>query len=117
MPDLPGRPEFWNIGYPLLGTLVYIMILVAPIAIGWGLYRRYRFWRLGKPMPDLGPWSQRIQHAIQLVSLDVVAHRRFLKKELYPGLMHFFLFWGALFLLIANTIDFIHNFLTSNCDF
>ena len=55
MPDLPGREDFWNIGYPLLGALVYGLLIIAPAAIGWAVFSRYRIWRLGKPMPDLGP--------------------------------------------------------------
>lgn len=104
MPELPGRQEFWNIGYPLWGALVYLTLLVAAGSIAWGLYRRWRIWRLGKPNPDLGPWGQRLGRSLRMGFLDLFGHRRFLKKELYPGLMHFFLFWGAVFLLIATTL-------------
>jgi len=104
MPPLPGREEFWNIGYPLLGMLVYLMIFIAYWSVLWGTYRRVRIWRLGRAMPDLGPLLPRIQRSIKLAGLDVFGHRRFIKRELYPGLMHFFLFWGALFLLIATSL-------------
>ena len=33
LPPLPGREEYWNIGYPLLGTLVYITIGIAAVAL------------------------------------------------------------------------------------
>jgi Fe-S oxidoreductase/nitrate reductase gamma subunit len=36
-------------------------------------------------------------------------HRRFLKKDLYPGIMHFCLFWGAMILLIATTVSMIED--------
>ena len=101
---MPGREEFWNIGYPLLGTLVYSIILIATVTIGYGIYQRYRIWRLGKTMPDLGPLGPRIQRSLKLAALDIFGHRRFVKRDLYPGLMHFFLFWGFIFLLIATTI-------------
>ena len=104
MPDLPGRLEFWNVGYPVLGALVYLTILIATAAIAYGAYQRYRVYRLGKPMPDLGPWRRRLDSSSRLAFLDVFGHRRFLKRELYPGLMHFFLFWGMLWLLIATTV-------------
>ena len=104
MPDLPGRLEFWNVGYPLLGALVYLTILIATAAIAYGAYQRYRVYRLGRPMPDLGPWRRRLDSSSRLAFLDVFGHRRFLKRELYPGLMHLFLFWGMLWLLIATTV-------------
>ncbi|MBF8267090.1 MAG: Fe-S oxidoreductase [Dehalococcoidia bacterium] len=101
---MPGREEYWNIGYPLLGALVYIVMVIAIVSIAYGLYRRYRFWRLGQPMPDLGPWRPRIRRFLALASVDILLHRRFLKKDLYPGLMHFFIFWGTVVLLIATTV-------------
>ena len=36
--------------------------------------------------------------------MDIFGHRRFIKRELYPGLMHFFIFWGFLFLFAATSI-------------
>lgn len=101
---MPGREDLWNIGYPMAGAFTYFVILIAAVSIGWGVYSRYRIWRLGKPNPDLGSWSERIRWSVRTVLLDVVGHRRFLKGEIYPGLMHFFIFWGALFLGIATTI-------------
>ena len=57
MPELPGRPDFWNISYPLLGTLVYLTLPIAVTSIDIALYKRYRIWRLGKPTPYMGPWT------------------------------------------------------------
>lgn len=102
---IPGREDFWNIGYPLWGVLAYAFFIILPLAIGLAIYKRYRIWRLGKPMPDLGPWGQRIRGSLRLIGRDVFAHRRFVKREVYPGLMHFFLFWGLTMLLIATTIS------------
>ncbi|MBI4201863.1 MAG: (Fe-S)-binding protein [Chloroflexi bacterium] len=104
-PDMPGREDFWNIGYPLFGVIAYLFFIILPVALGLAIYKRYRIWRLGKPMPDLGPWWPRIKRSIRLLSRDVLAHRRFVKREVYPGLMHFFLFWGMTILLIATTLS------------
>jgi Fe-S oxidoreductase len=104
MPELPGRLEFWNVGYPLLGALVYLTTLVAAASIAYGAYQRSRIWRLGRPTPDLGPWRQRLVRSARLAFLDIFGHRRFIKRELYPGLMHFCLFWGMLFLFIATAL-------------
>ena len=105
LPELPGREEYWNIGYPLLGILVYITIPVFLLAILYGYYKRYQVWRLGQPMPDLGSWDSRILRSIMLFGLDIFGHRRFIKKELYPGIMHFCILWGAATLFIATSLD------------
>ena len=89
---LDGRTDFWNIGYPL-GALVYTTGLVALAAVAWALYRRSRIWRLGAPNPDVGGWSKRLLAGIKTIMVDSVAHRRFVRRETYPGLMHFLIFW------------------------
>ena len=104
MPELPGRPDFWNISYPLLGTLVYITLPIAVTSIAIALYKRYRMWHLGKPTPYMGPWSTRISQSFKLAFLDIFGHRKFLRRDLYPGLMHLFLFWGMLILLAATIV-------------
>ena len=53
----------------------------------------------------MGPWSVRIGRSLRLIALDLLGHRRFVKRELYPGVMHFFLSWGFLFLLLATTVS------------
>ena len=63
---LPGREDFWNIGFPLFGVFVYTILAVATISMGYGLFMRFRFWRLGQPMPDLGPWRPRIKRFLAL---------------------------------------------------
>ena len=54
---MPGREDFWNVGYPIFGVFIYILLIIAPLAIAYAVNQRYRIWRLGKPMPDLGPWG------------------------------------------------------------
>jgi Fe-S oxidoreductase len=121
LPPLPGREEYWNIGYPFLGALVYITIAIAFGALVWGFYRRYRIWNLGRPMSDLGDWDSRIMRSITLFGLDIFGHRRFIKREIYPGVMHFMLLWGAIILLIATSLGAIeanwHKFIASGAGF
>ena len=106
MPELPVRSELWNIGYPLLGALVYLTGVIGFVALLWALRRRYLYWRLGRPTPDLGPWRRRLRNSLRTGFTDLFGHRRFLRRgEVYPGLMHFFLFWGFVFLLTATTLD------------
>ena len=103
--DFIGRQEFWNIGYPMLGAFVYIVIVIAGLSITYGIYKRFLLWRLGRRNADMGPWWPRIKRAASLVSVDLLGHRRFIRKDLYAGLMHFFLFWGAVILLVATTVS------------
>lgn len=103
---MPGRIDYWNIGYPLLGALVYLTAPIVLGAIAYGLHRRWRMWRLGKPEPDLGPWSSRIRERLKFLAFDLFTHRRFARKrERFNGIMHFALFWGFTFLFLATVVD------------
>lgn len=103
-PELNGRLDFWNIGYPL-GAVVYLTGVVSAGAIAWALWRRSRYWRLGKPNPDFGSWRTRIWAAARTLLVDSAGHRRFVRHEGYPGAMHFLIFWGIAILFIATTVD------------
>ena len=102
---MPGREDFWNIGYPVWGALVYTLLIVTPAAIAWAVWQRARIWRLGKEYLDLGSWDERFKQSLKLAGMDIFGHRRFLKSELYPGIMHFLIFWGFVFLFIATSIS------------
>ena len=103
-PELNGRVPFWNIGYPL-GTVVYLISLLALIAVLWSLYQRSKIWRLGTPNPDVGPWGARLRAGVKTMLLDSIGHRRFIHRERYPGTMHFLIVWGMLILFVATTLD------------
>lgn len=103
-PELNGRLDFWNIGYPL-GAVVYLTGVISLGAVAWALWRRSRYWRLGRPNPDVGPWSARLRAALRTLFVDSAAHRRFVRHERYPGLMHFLIFWGIAILFTATTLD------------
>jgi len=105
MPDMPGRPDYWNIGYPMLGTIVYSLMLIGVVAIVYGLYKRWRMWRLGRPEPELGSWVERTKRFITPAILDMLIQRRFIRRELYAGLMHFFILTGMIVLFGATVID------------
>ena len=105
MPDpLNGRIDFWNVGYPL-GAVVYLTGLIALAAIAWGLYRRSRYWRLGAPNPDVGPLGPRISAFARWALVDAFGHRRFVRHEPLPGLMHLLIFWGMALLFVATVLS------------
>jgi hypothetical protein len=104
-PELNGRVDFWNIGYPL-GAVVYLTGLIALAAVLWAIYQRSKIWRLGVRNPDIGPWVPRLAAGLKTVFIDSVGHRRFVhRRERYPGAMHFLIFWGMLILFVATTLD------------
>ena len=103
-PELNGRLDFWNIGYPL-GAFVYLVGVVSAAAVAWALWRRSRYWRLGTPNPDVGPWGARLRAAARSLLTDAAGHRRFVSHERYPGAMHALIFWGMAVLFAATTLD------------
>ena len=105
MEELAGRQDFWNIGYPLLGALVYLVAPVALAAIAYGLYRRSRIWRLGKPFEELGSHRDRLRAFLRSGGVGVGGHGKWhVRSELYGSVMHFSLFWGFAVLVLATTI-------------
>ncbi len=105
MSEFAGRTDFWNIGYPLAGALVYLIAPIALASIAYALRRRWRLWHTAGAQVDLGPTSDRWKAFISLVLVGLFAHRQFVRKrDLYSGIMHFSIFWGFGVLLIATII-------------
>ena len=105
MEELAGRQDFWNIGYPLLGALVYLIAPVALALIAYGLYRRAKVWRLGKPYDELGSHRARIKAIFADRGLWAGGHGKWHpKSELYGSIMHLALFWGFAVLVLATTV-------------
>ena len=105
MSEFAGRTEFWNVGYPFAGALVYLVAPIALASIIYGLRRRWRIWHTAGADPALGDPSIRRRAFLALLGRGLFAHRQFVRKrDLYPGVMHFSIFWGFLILLIATTI-------------
>jgi Fe-S oxidoreductase/nitrate reductase gamma subunit len=77
--------------------------------VAYSLYRRYKIWHLGKPEDRSRELGKRIGAFIRTTVLDVLAHRRFL-CDLYPGIMHFIIFWGFVTLLLAAAVDAITHY-------
>ncbi len=105
MAEAAGRADFWNIGYPLLGALVYLVAPISIAFIAYGLYRRVQFWRLGKSYDELGSHSDRLRLFIRSGVFGLGGHGKFKpRSEPYSSLMHFAIFWGFVILLVATTV-------------
>jgi len=71
---VPTREIFWNIQY---GEILY---LIGTIVIGifiYVIYRRYKFWRLGRPANRFNHLGERIWAFIVTAIVDGLLHRKF----------------------------------------
>jgi heterodisulfide reductase subunit C/nitrate reductase gamma subunit len=82
----------------ILGFLVLFIGLLAISALSFW-WRHYRLWFLGKEE------NRSDQRATRLKTLLAVTfgHFRFW-KELYPGTMHFLIFWGAILIFLGKIV-------------
>jgi hypothetical protein len=97
------REIFWNVGSWVRGP-VYGLGLVVIIIFVYGLIKRIRLWRIGKPENRLDHIFKRIGSVFSFG----LFHKRIL-KEPYPGIMHLFIFWGFLVLLFGTILIFFQE--------
>ncbi|HYF95339.1 MAG TPA: (Fe-S)-binding protein [Symbiobacteriaceae bacterium] len=95
MSEAITRPIYWQIS----GTwLMYFMLLPTLAIFGYGLYMRFRLWRLGKPTLRTDQPLRRLER----VFTYVFGHKRLL-QERPAGVMHAFMY-GSMLLLLIGTI-------------
>ncbi len=113
------RQTFWNV------AVHWPMYILAALAIGtliWGIINHIRRWRVGGKANRANRWGERIADHIKILFVDIFLHRKFLgiekplrRRELFPGLMHFFIFAGFAVLFLATVLDsasyYIYDFL------
>ena len=103
--EVAGRTDFWNIGYPLLGAIVYLIAPISIAFVAYGLYQRVRFWRVGGEYDELGQHSVRVREFLRSGAFGFGGHGKFQpRRERYASIMHFAIFWGFAILFIATTI-------------
>lgn len=97
----PTREIYWNITG--IGWM-YALLIPALAVFAYGIYRRYRLWRLGRPEDRLAPVAERLR------SLLVYAFGQArLLNRLYAGLFHSLLFFGFVVLFLATVVVMIHE--------
>ena len=95
------RENFWLIGKT--GYYVfYGLAVVALILLFYGVYRRFSRYAEGQEekTPRLNDIPERIREAVSIVG----SNEKQFYQDLYAGIMHTFIMWGFLGLLIATTI-------------
>lgn len=93
------REIFWNVGADRK-IIVYCLALIALGVFSYGIYRRYFLWRkvsLNKGRISFDVLEKRVRSLI----IDGLFQRRLL-REYYPGLMHAFILWGFIILLLGT---------------
>ncbi len=98
VPFVATRTLFFHISL-LQQVLFYALSLVALGVLVWGIYRRYKIWKQGQPVPKIADWIPRIRIFLQ----QALEHRRIVRRK-YAGALHLGIFYGMLVLFIGTCI-------------
>jgi Fe-S oxidoreductase/nitrate reductase gamma subunit len=97
---VPTRQIGWNVG-EVAFAVMYVLVAVQALVLGYAFTRRYLTWRRGKPFGPIDRIGERTRQALSVVFL----HRRLVRPGyVYAGLMHLFIFWGFVVLFIGTLI-------------
>src|SRR4030065_2977654 len=102
---MPSREDLWNIQF---GELVYLIGFVVIVASLYGLYRRFRLWRLGGKDERLSDLPSRVWGLLVKTGADGLWHRRVIRSP-YAGVMHALIFGGFGLLLVGTSLDAVHT--------
>jgi Fe-S oxidoreductase/nitrate reductase gamma subunit len=97
----PTREIYWNITG--VGWM-YALLVLALAVFAYGIYRRYRLWRLGRPEDRLAPVAERLRGLL----VYGFGQARLLKR-FYAGLFHSLLFFGFVVLFLGTVVVVIHE--------
>ena len=93
---MPTRPIYWNItGH----WVMYPLMLIALAIFAYGIWRRVRLWRLGRPEARLDQIGERLK----LVVKHAVLQARLAQNKV-AGFFHIFLSWGFVILFIGTLV-------------
>lgn len=90
------RQVYWNIEGE---HWLYLLFIFALVFFAYGVYKRVQLWKLGQPD---NRWKD-VGQGIKDVLVYGLGHKRILKDP-YPGVMHFGIFVGFVFLAFATAI-------------
>lgn len=98
---LATRETFWEIG-PIQRGLFWFLSALAIVIFVYGVYARFTRYTVGRedPATRLDELPRRIVRS----TIEVISNRKNFERDLYAGLMHTFILWGFLVLLIATAI-------------
>ncbi len=96
------REIYWNVEYARF--LIYPFFLVMLAIFVYGVYGRYRLWRLGQPEERSGGLWERLGPTLW----RVVSQRDLLRVP-FPGSAHLLIFWGFILLTIGTLLIFLQE--------
>jgi len=94
--EVPTREIYWSIAGHLI---MYLFVAVGAAAFIYGLWRHWRAWSLGRPEVRWDRFGERLKSFLS----NTLLHTSVL-KEAYPGVMHFFIFWGFAVLAVGTAV-------------
>jgi Fe-S oxidoreductase/nitrate reductase gamma subunit len=97
-----GREIFWNVGGSARWISYALMVITFLILI-YGIKKRYPMWLIGKSSGF--SFKNRLGERIMYFIKSGIFHNTILRpNELFPGLMHGFIFWGFVLLSIGTAL-------------
>src|SRR5438477_12507778 len=97
---MPTRQIGWNVS-ELAFALMYILVAVQALVLGYAFSRRYLMWRRGREYGPIDRVGERVRQTLAVAFL----HRRLIRPGYrYAGVMHLFIFLGFVFLFIGTLI-------------
>ncbi|MBD3336591.1 MAG: 4Fe-4S dicluster domain-containing protein [Candidatus Eisenbacteria bacterium] len=94
---LPHREVYWNVAHP--HVKVFLPLAIFAVVFGYGVWRRIKIWRQGRPAGRTGDLAGRIWRAVK----DSFS-QRLVMREWRPGTTHALLFFGFVVLFIGTLI-------------
>ncbi|WP_290810597.1 (Fe-S)-binding protein [Halovivax sp.] len=101
------RETYWGITSTEY-AIFYLLTTITLLVLAFGIYRRFARYARGddEDFPRLNELGGRIVAATKIV----FSNEKQFNRDLYGGLMHAFIMWGFLTLLIATTILFVDGY-------
>ncbi|MBN1383180.1 MAG: (Fe-S)-binding protein [Deltaproteobacteria bacterium] len=94
-----GRQVFWNAEY--FELILFLFTAVALVIFAYGVYRRWQMWKaMGKPEIRTDNMGERIKILLRDGLLQLKTF-----KDIYPGIMHAFIFFGFFVLIFGAAFD------------
>ncbi len=98
----PTREVYFNIHHV---WVMYLLLVITLAVFGWGLYRRWRLWQIGRPSNRFDQPKERLAGLFRQTAL----HKKLLQRYRGSGLYHFAFYWGFFFLLMGTFVVFLQE--------
>ena len=98
----PTREVYFNIHHV---WVMYLLFVITLAVFGFGLYRRWRLWQIGRPADRFDRPRERLAGLSRQTGL----HEKLLKRYSGAGLYHFAFYWGFFFLLVGTFVVFLQE--------